>query len=540
METEVIIPEEELQGATQISGGSSMSGATGISLDSEYVSNIQSGTGSVYYKFTTGSASAYTYIYYKNISIDAWTTVYVYNSIGEQVERMGNYYQNSEMNLYLKLERNSTYYILVEKSENFAGNIRLSVSQIADPEGNTSDEAYSLSASSLYRGSMAASGDVDYYSIRTSAAGHYKIILHNESASSYLNCRLESVYGENLEDRNYIYSPDSYTMEITLEANTTYYFRVWNYSGSGSYTVQYSYVEDKEGDTTATAYALGDDTSYGGSISSSIDVDYFKVVPSYSGRYCITLSNRSSDRLNWALYTVYNERIVYNDRIYSGKTETTTVTLQKGTTYYLYVYGEVGNYSVRYYKDFPFTDVAMNEGNWKYDSVNYVYENNIMNGINGTTNFNPDEPLTRAMFVTVLYRMAGEPYVSFDRNRFDDVTNSSAYYAKAVIWANDKGIVQGYEDGNFGININITREQVAKMLYKYAEVQGYNVSARANLNSFPDRGQVSSWATEFMRWAVAKEMITGKNMEGVMWLAPKGEATRAECAAMITRFLKTL
>ena len=193
-------------------------------------------------------------------------------------------------------------------------------------------------------------------------------------------------------------------------------------------------------------------------------------------------------------------------------------------------------------KDWPFTDVDVSPGSWRYDSVKYVYENNIMNGITepdgSISTFEPESPLTRAMFVTVLYRMAGSPSVSFDRNRFDDVTNSSTYYARAVIWANDKGIVQGYEDGNFGININITREQVAKMLYMYAEVQGYNVSARANINSFPDRDQVSSWATEFMRWAVAKEMITGKNIDGVMWLAPKGEATRAECAAMLMRFLQ--
>lgn len=187
----------------------------------------------------------------------------------------------------------------------------------------------------------------------------------------------------------------------------------------------------------------------------------------------------------------------------------------------------------------PFTDVEIAPGGWKYDSIKYVYENNVMNGItkNGKiTTFEPDSPLTRAMFATVLYRMAGSPVVTWE-DRFSDVSKGW-YYSDAVIWAYKNKIVNGYADGSYGVYDNITREQIAKMLMVYAQVQGYNTSERANLNTFPDRNKISGWAPEYVRWAVGVGMINGKNINGTYYLDPQGEATRAECAAMLTRFLK--
>lgn len=185
----------------------------------------------------------------------------------------------------------------------------------------------------------------------------------------------------------------------------------------------------------------------------------------------------------------------------------------------------------------PFSDVAINEGNWKYDSVKYVYINNIMNGINGTTRFDPDEPLTRAMFATVLYRMAGNPSVQF-QNKFEDV-KPGAYYSNAVIWAYSQGIVNGLDGGRrYGINEFITREQIAKMLKEYGRVMKYTMNESASLDSFPDRSDVSGWAVGYMQWAVGSGMVTGKNIGGTYYLDPKGNATRAECAAMLTRFMK--
>lgn len=189
--------------------------------------------------------------------------------------------------------------------------------------------------------------------------------------------------------------------------------------------------------------------------------------------------------------------------------------------------------------DFPFYDVDVAPGNWKYESVKYVYENGIMNGITNTDgtidSFQPDEPLTRAMFATVLYRMAGQPPVAFE-NRFSDVS-TGRYYSSAIIWAYRNGIVNGYADGSYGVDDYITREQIAKMLRIYAQVRGYSTSERVNINSFPDVLDVSGWAVEHMSWAVGCGMINGKNIGGTYYLDAKGNATRVECAAMLMRFI---
>ena len=186
---------------------------------------------------------------------------------------------------------------------------------------------------------------------------------------------------------------------------------------------------------------------------------------------------------------------------------------------------------------FPFTDVAIQPGNWRYDSIRYVYDNEIMNGINGTTRFDPDEPLTRAMFATVLYRMAGKPPVQFEE-KFEDV-QTGRYYSDAVIWAYQQGIVQGVEGGKrYGIDEYITREQIAKMLMEYGRIRSYNTSERADLERFPDRMNLSGWAVTYMQWAVGSGMVNGKNVGGTYYLDPQGNATRVECAAMLMRFLQ--
>ncbi|MGN0330454.1 MAG: S-layer homology domain-containing protein [Kineothrix sp.] len=185
--------------------------------------------------------------------------------------------------------------------------------------------------------------------------------------------------------------------------------------------------------------------------------------------------------------------------------------------------------------DFPFSDILIDTNNWKYVNTKYVYSNGIMNGISGTNWFKPDDPLNRAMFATVLYRMANSPATSFS-NRFSDVKDGQ-YYSKAVIWANDKKIVSGMGDGSYGVERNITREQIAKMLYEYAKSSGKDVSARKSLDSFTDQSSVSGWAKEYMQWATAAGLISGKpNAGGGYRLDPKGEATRAECAKMLTMF----
>lgn len=177
----------------------------------------------------------------------------------------------------------------------------------------------------------------------------------------------------------------------------------------------------------------------------------------------------------------------------------------------------------------PFIDV--NESDWFYADVRYVHENQLMAGT-ATNRFSPDLDVTRGMFVTVLWRMAGEPEPAYD-STFTDL--SQDYYRKAVAWASEKGIASGYGDGQFGPEDSITREDLATMLYRYAQQAGYDVSARTDLSGYTDTGSISPYALEAMQWANALGLITGRTDAD---LAPLGTATRAELAAILHRYLE--
>lgn len=183
----------------------------------------------------------------------------------------------------------------------------------------------------------------------------------------------------------------------------------------------------------------------------------------------------------------------------------------------------------------PFLDVAVKPGNWRYDNVKFVYEYGIMTGVKADQ-FQPDVPLTRAQFASVIYRMAGTPKVSY-KGIFTDVP-AGKWYSDAIIWAYEKGIVAGLGGGRYGVNENITREQMARMLMEFARVQGYDTSARADFANFADGSQVSRWAAENMRWAVGSGIISGSTKDGKYYMNPKGEAKRVECAVMLTKFIQ--
>lgn len=181
-------------------------------------------------------------------------------------------------------------------------------------------------------------------------------------------------------------------------------------------------------------------------------------------------------------------------------------------------------------KDIPFTDVSSNA--WSYSAVKYVYENKIISGYNSYT-FAPSDKVTRGMFVTMLYNLAGKPSLKSNTSKFSDVRNSNDWFYKAVLWASQNGIVSGYSNGKFGPNDSITREQLAVILNKYAKYKNKNTSQTNNLSSFSDRNKVSSWATNQVKWAVGAGVITG-NKNGT--LNPGGSATREETASMIYKY----
>lgn len=171
---------------------------------------------------------------------------------------------------------------------------------------------------------------------------------------------------------------------------------------------------------------------------------------------------------------------------------------------------------------------------WYSDHVDYVYDKGIMNGT-GIYTFAPDTPLTRAMVVTVLYRIAGEPPVSFDELPFTDVLDN-VWYSRAVLWASQNGIVNGVGNNRFAPDDNITREQIATILYRYSRFTGIELAEGAELTGFPDCESVADFAQEGLSWAVAEELISGTVSGGVTYLSPKASATRAQFATIISRY----
>lgn len=175
----------------------------------------------------------------------------------------------------------------------------------------------------------------------------------------------------------------------------------------------------------------------------------------------------------------------------------------------------------------PFTDVK--QGSWYYDDVSYVYQNELFYGTS-STEFSPLGKMQRCMMTTVLHRMAGEPTVSYS-NLFSDIPDGQ-WYTKGTIWAGEKRIVAGVGNGRFNPSANITRQEIAVILYRYAVEMGYDVTARASLSSFSDAASVASWSKEAMSWAAGTGILNGSNGA----LRPNGDATRAEVAAMLHRF----
>lgn len=179
----------------------------------------------------------------------------------------------------------------------------------------------------------------------------------------------------------------------------------------------------------------------------------------------------------------------------------------------------------------PFTDVR--ESDWFYEDVAFAYENGLFAGTSDTT-FSPNASMTRAMLVTVLYRLEGQPAVN-GRSGFSDV-QYNGYYEDAVTWAADNGIVNGTSTTTFSPNANVTREQMAAILYRYAQHKKYNTAASSSLNGFTDHASVSGYAAASLEWAVAEKLVNGSAGK----LMPTGNATRAQVAAILHRFVENV
>lgn len=182
---------------------------------------------------------------------------------------------------------------------------------------------------------------------------------------------------------------------------------------------------------------------------------------------------------------------------------------------------------------FPFTDVVA--GTWYYGAAAYAYNNGLFAGMTPTT-FAPNATMTRAMLVSVLWRLAGAPAPKTP-NTFVDVPDG-AWYTDAVTWAAENGVVSGIGGSRFDPSGFVTREQTAEILYNYAHSKGYDVSARADLTAFPDAGSVSGWAEEALSWANAAGLINGTVRDGQTILDPQGSASRAQVAMILMNYVE--
>ena len=177
--------------------------------------------------------------------------------------------------------------------------------------------------------------------------------------------------------------------------------------------------------------------------------------------------------------------------------------------------------------ELPFTDTA--KGAWYQGAVEYVYRNSIMTGTSATT-FEPNTTLSRAMVAQILYNLEGQPTVTGESTFTDSNTH---WAAKAIAWAQETGVVNGYEDNTFRPNRAVTREELAQMLYNYAKVKGYDLTTSGDLTAFPDGSKVSVWAKTAMAWANGNQLINGFEDDT---LRPGGDSTRAQAASILMNF----
>ena len=172
------------------------------------------------------------------------------------------------------------------------------------------------------------------------------------------------------------------------------------------------------------------------------------------------------------------------------------------------------------------------EDDWYFAPIDFVHKNGLFSGTSQTT-FSPGATMTRAMFVTVLYRLEGQPTEGLTAPSFSDVTDPSQYYYNAVAWASANGIVTGYSNGTFGPSGVVTREQMATFMHRYAAFKNRDMSSNENaLGSFPDGTAISTYAVDAIRWAVSKGVINGSNGR----LLPQGSATRAQVAQIFLNY----
>lgn len=322
-----------------------------------------------------------------------------------------------------------------------------------------------------------------------------------------------------------------------LNFTTTKSVKVKNETGA-DITVKFNGTnKDVAKDATETfSYTKPSSSSSGGSSSGKTT---YKVTTSAVNNGGVNASPSSAEKGATITITLSPDKGYKLDKltVTDGSGKTVSTVKKSDTVYTFTMPASAVKVGVSYVKatetpsETKFNDVSAND--WFASAVDYVTGKGMMNGTADNT-FSPKANTTRGMVVTVLYRLENQPSTSVAS--FTDVA-SGAYYANAVAWANANGIVSGYGSGKFGPNDKVTREQLAAILYRYAQYKKYDVSGANSLDGYTDAQSVSSYAVPALQWANAAGVVTGKSGSK---LDPKGNATRAEVAAMLMRFCENV
>lgn len=328
----------------------------------------------------------------------------------------------------------------------------------------------------------------------------------------------------------------------TTAVESGYVFNGWKFEGiDGVYTTLTDELLTKLAAKGGTVSATPDFSkrSSGSSGGSSSGKTTYKVTTSAVNNGGVNASPSSAEKGATIIITLSPDKGYKLDKltVTDGSGKTVSTVKKSDTVYTFTMPASAVKVGVSYVKatetpsETKFNDVSAND--WFASAVDYVTGKGMMNGTADNT-FSPKANTTRGMVVTVLYRLENQPSTS--AASFTDVA-SGAYYANAVAWANANGIVSGYGSGKFGPNDKVTREQLAAILYRYAQYKKYDVSGAKSLDGYTDAQSVSSYAVPALQWANAVGVVTGKSGNK---LDPKGNATRAEVAAMLMRFCENV
>lgn len=330
----------------------------------------------------------------------------------------------------------------------------------------------------------------------------------------------------------------------TTAAESGYVFNGWKFEGiDGVYTTLTDELLTKLAAKSGTVSATPDFSkrSSGSSGGSSSGKTTYKVTTSAVNNGGVNASPSSAEKGATITITLSPDKGYKLDKltVTDGSGKTVSTVKKSDTVYTFTMPASAVKVGVSYVKatetpsETKFNDVSAND--WFASAVDYVTGKGMMNGTADNT-FSPKANTTRGMVVTVLYRLENQPSTS--AASFTDVA-SGAYYANAVAWANANGIVSGYGSGKFGPNDKVTREQLAAILYRYAQYKKYDVSVGEDTNilSYDDAQSISSYAILAIQWACGAGVVTGKSGSK---LDSKGNATRAEVAAMLMRFCENV